>query len=83
MSDDGIPSVNPKLDTVGALLKEVSKKTEEIKHFIALWEDAVCEIRKENKTCSNNAWIASLCDKLESSMAAYAKGDVEYAHFVI
>lgn len=83
MSDDGIPSVNPKLDTACALLKEVSKKTEEIKHFIALWEDVVCEIRKENKACENNAWIASLCDKLESSMIAYAKGDVEYAHFVI
>lgn len=83
MSDDGIPGANPKLDTVGALLKEISKKTDELKRFLALWENDVCEIRKENKACSNNAWIASLCDKLESSMVAYAKGDIEYAHFVL
>lgn len=83
MSDDGVPSVSPKLDTVGALLKNMSDKTDELKRFIALWEQAVCEIRAENKASNNNAHIAHLCDKLESSMVAYAKGNVEYAHFVI
>lgn len=83
MSDDGVPSVSPKLDTVCALLKNMSDKTDELKRFIALWEQAVCEIRAENKACNNNARIAHLCDKLESSMVAYAKGNVEYAHFAI
>lgn len=55
--------------------------TDELKHFLALWENAVCEIRAENKACSDNARIANLCDKLESSMVAYAKGDVAYAFF--
>lgn len=80
---DRIPSVSPKLDTVGALLKEMSEKTDELKRFLALWEQAVCEIRARNEACDNNAHIAHLCDKLESSMVAYAKGNVEYAHFVI
>lgn len=57
--------------------------TDELKRFLALWENAVCEICAENKACGNNVHIAHLCDKLESSMAAYAKGNVEYAHFVI
>lgn len=57
--------------------------TDELKQFLALWENAVCEIRAENKAGNNNARIAHLCDKLESSMVAYAKDDVEYAHFVI
>lgn len=57
--------------------------TDELKRFLALWENAVCEIRAENKACENNAHIAHLCDKLESSMVAYAKGNVEYAHFAI
>jgi hypothetical protein len=57
--------------------------TDELKHFLALWENVVCEIRAENKARENNAYIAHLCDKLESSMVAYAKGDVEYAHFAI
>ena len=57
--------------------------SDELKHFLALWESAECEIRKENKACANDTWITSLCDKLESSMSAYAKGDVEYALFVI
>lgn len=57
--------------------------TDELKHFLALWENAVCEIRAENKACNNNAYIESVCDRLESSMVAYAKGDIEYAHFVI
>ena len=83
MSDDGVPSVSPKLDTVGALLKNMSDKTDELKRFIALWEQAVCEIRAENKASNNNAHIAHLCDKLENSMVAYAKGNVEYAHFAI
>ena len=56
---------------------------DELKRFIALWENAVCEIRAENKASESNARIAHLCDKLESSMVAYAKGDVEYAHFAI
>ena len=83
MSDDGIPSVSPKLDTVGALLKEASKKNDELKRFLALWENAVCEIRAENKASENNTRIAHLCDKLESSMVAYAKGNIEHAHFAI
>ena len=42
--------------------------TDELKRFLALWENAVCEIRTENKAHDNNAYIAHLCDKLESSM---------------
>lgn len=61
----------------------MTDKSDELKRFLALWEQAVCEIRAENKASSNNARIAHLCDKLESSIAAYAKGNVEYAHFVI
>ena len=57
--------------------------TDELKRFLALWENAVCEIRAENKACDNNAHITHLCDKLESSMVAYAKGNIEYAHFAI
>ena len=57
--------------------------TDELKRFLALWENAVCEIRAENKAGSNNAHIAHLCDKLESSMVAYSHGNVEYAHFSI
>ena len=57
--------------------------TDELKRFIALWEQTVCEIRAENKASENNARIAHLCDKLESSMVAYAKSNVEYAHFAI
>ena len=56
---------------------------DELKHFLALWKDAVCEIRKENKFHEDNAWIDNLCDKLERSITAYANGDVEYAHFAI
>lgn len=57
--------------------------SDELKRFLALWEQAVCEIRAENKASSNNVQIAHLCDKLENSMAAYACGHVEYADFVI
>lgn len=57
--------------------------TDELKRFLAIWENTVCEIRAENKACENNAYIAHLCDKLENSMVAYAKGNVEYAHFAI
>lgn len=57
--------------------------TDELKRFLALWENAVCEIRAENKASSDNVHIAHLCDKLESSMTAYAKGNIEYAHFAI
>ena len=64
-------------------LAEYVLMTDELKHLLALWENAVCEIRKENKARENNAWIDSICNKLESSMTAYAKGDVEYAHFAI
>lgn len=39
--------------------------TDELKHLLALWENAVCEIRRENKACENNAWINNICDKLE------------------
>ena len=56
---------------------------DELKRFFALWEQTVCEIRAENKASSNNTQIAHLCDKLESSMVAYARGNIEYAHFVI
>lgn len=56
---------------------------DELKRFLARWENAVCEIRAENKASENNARIAHLCDKLESSMVAYSHGNVEYAHFVI
>lgn len=57
--------------------------TDELKRLMALWENAVCEIRAENKACGNNVHIAHLCDKLESSMVAYAHGNVEYAEFTI
>lgn len=61
----------------------MSDKTDELKRFIALWENAVCEIRAENKASENNAHISHFCDKLESSMVAYSHGNVEYAHFAI
>lgn len=64
--------------------------TEELKRFIALWENAVCEIRAENSAGNRNPNIDLLCTKLESSMVAYsrgnveyARGNVEYAHFTI
>ena len=72
-----------KIQYIEELKEENAELTDELKHFLALWENTVCEIREENKTHENNAHIAHLCDKLESSMIAYAKGDVEYAHFVI
>lgn len=58
---------------------------DELKRFLALWEQAVCEIRGEIKAQETPALVYAkdLCDKLEQSMVAYAKGNVEYAHFVI
>lgn len=59
------------------------KVIDELKRFLALWENAVCEIRAENRADTNNAYISHLCNKLESSMVAYSRGNVEYAHFTI
>ena len=56
---------------------------DELKRFLALWENAVCEIRAENNAGTRNENIDFLCLKLESSMVAYAHGNVEYAHFTI
>lgn len=58
---------------------------DELKRFIALWENTVCEIRSEIKAQESPALMHAfdLCNKLEDSMVAYAKGNVEYAHFVI
>ena len=54
-----------------------------LRHFLAKWEAAVCEIRAENKACENNMYISQLCYRLETSMVAYSKGNVEFAHFSI
>ena len=53
--------------------------------ILALWENAVCDIRAEIKSQETLSlgYAKALCDKLETSMVAIAKGDVEYAHFSI
>lgn len=58
---------------------------DELKRFLALWEQAVCEIRGEIKAQETPAlmYAKDLCDRLEQSMVAYSHGNVEYAHFVI
>lgn len=72
-----------------SLFKQVEEEVkqeqmiEELKRFLALWKNAICEIRAKNKACEDNAHIEHLCDKLESSMVGYSKGDIEYAHFAI
>lgn len=82
------------LENDGELLPEESRLSvdnksdkpdvsDELKSFLARWENAVCEIRERNKASDNNMQISHLCDKLESSMAAYRKGNIEYAHFAI
>lgn len=47
---------------------------------LSLWENTIAEIRKEIKSWSLHDphltdYAKSLCDKLENSMVAYAKGE--------
>lgn len=46
-------------------------------NLLALWENAVCEIRAEIKAQESPALVYAkeLCDKLENSIVEFAKGN--------
>ena len=51
--------------------------SQELKDLIALWENTVCEIRGEIKAQESPSLVYAkeLCDKLENSMVAFARGE--------
>lgn len=55
------------------------------KELLALWEHAICEIRSEIKATGDVSLIYAkeLCDKLETSIVAFARGDTNSTQFTI
>lgn len=47
--------------------------------YLALWENAVCELRH----CISNEYGENLCNKLENSMVFFAKGEYDKIKFLI
>ena len=57
----------------------------DIKKLLGLWEYTICEIRGEIKAQGTSSldYAKGLCDKLENSMVAFAKGNIENTQFDI
>ena len=79
-SEKRIEELEQLIKTQNRKLRQLSKECDKAINRVEILAE---ENAEENKASSNNAWIEHLCNNLESSMAAYAKGDVEWAHFVM